>query len=296
MNRLVRAARSGSEEGFVRPDADDITAYVTGTATRQQVETVSAAMARSAAFRAEIIEMARDIDMLGDLDPLADKVRARRIVVPNRSAFLAGRCEPAVSRRKGDGLWGRLWRWRVPQVLVPVAVAASVLLVAVFRSTGPATVSLQLSQTLDRAVLISRTPRGVTEPVVNRSYATDALAAIAGFRSLLEFEDGEFRFKTTERLVVGPESRHDLAVTIVSDAGDERAKVSVSVSSDAPRSLKLWVLALEERALLYEGQELRSDRMRIVWPGGMDIRGCVAFTYHSEGGYRVAGIRAIDEE
>jgi hypothetical protein len=284
LDRLIRAARKDPEEGFVRPEAETITAYVLGTANEDQRAEIRAALARSGAFRREILEMMEDVAALAHEDPLADEERAKGIAVPDVRELLRQPGGPAITGTRRESTWGRFWRWWAPRLAVPVAAAAVVIYVLILHTGTFVRSDLRFVQQVDAHSLSFRT-RGVDEQ--SRAWGTAFDAALVEIKSLLEPEgDEQFRLKPQARSEGFTYETRVVTVRLVPAAG-EMASFDLRIPKEIDLSesrLTLWVLTLPSRNLY--SADVTSNRVEIPWARDAERQGCLTIAYPVDGKYR----------
>jgi len=295
LDRIIRNLRHRDED-FVRPDPSIISAYLMGTATDEDKKTMQAALASSAAFRREILQMAEDMDALAAADLAVDKKKDARIEVPSRAEFLAryGECAGIGNRR--ESLWAKLKRFRIIQVYVPAAatVAAVVLILAqtgVFRPERAPVLTLaewsMEAEQVDPGLLIATTPRAATSHDTPEVYSSPEDATFAEFRQMLAFKDGGFSFKQREQPLAPspPFSSRFLRIVDDSDSLIRALEFQVPMKQGRlPTSLQAWALALDTMSL--HALNVRSDTTTVTWPDEMGRRIAVTVTYTHNGDYQ----------
>ncbi|RMF24435.1 MAG: hypothetical protein D6760_03305 [Deltaproteobacteria bacterium] len=125
MYRLAGLGSRSEPDDFVRPDDESILAYLAGTASREQRDSVRNALLRSRAFRKELIEIAGDLEFLSSDDArrafdLADVPGA-----PPPADTPHDHVPPRRQRARATG-WGRAMAWRLPRSLAAALAAVAV--------------------------------------------------------------------------------------------------------------------------------------------------------------------------
>ncbi len=114
LDRLVKAAREDGESAFARPSEAAIEAYLSGSATNAQTEEVRAALIQSAAFRCELLDIAKDLDSLTAAQITEEFNRLEVPAAPDLKSFLASAKSDAVAKQS---LWSRVRRFIIPEGL-----------------------------------------------------------------------------------------------------------------------------------------------------------------------------------
>jgi hypothetical protein len=306
LNRLIRASREEADDGFIAPSPETITAYLRGTASKQQVEVVKAALTKSPAFRREILAMAQDMDVLAAAEPLPGQEKGEGPVVPDRPMFLE-RFEERMGYSPGyDTFWAKLKRWRVPQVYAPAAVVAAILVIMIVRvhlmgpvATPPSGLArwTMMEKRVDPGALIGQSTRGVAGGEPKESFPNPRDAALAEFRRILVYRDGAFRLnliELTKRKPSEQASPLDQAAGLRTASlefidehgghlGDYRAEVPI-LDEETGRRPQAWLLTLPSIRLYM--LDMISDTLAVGWTGDLEPEGCLTFTYRDKGGYR----------
>jgi hypothetical protein len=315
LNRLILMSRRSRKDKFVRPDEGAITAYLMGAATAAQEGVVKEALMRSAEFRREILGMAEDIDALsGDQVPGVQK-KAQMIRPPSYKEFLAGRGETTKRGRGGVTLWARLVRWRIPQLYVPVAVTAGVIVLMIIKTgvfpigrrpaelpapgvavSPESTQVIELAQAtlvepaVDPGFLISNVTRGAAIRAAGKVYDTPNEAAMAAFMSMLTYDYDNGRFNAVPP-VAKPASEGRSRPTyliLVNEVGREIQRVEAGIPIVGPEGTaqrpEAWVLTLPARDLYRI--EMQIDSTKVIWTPEMGDTACIALVTRVDGGYK----------
>jgi hypothetical protein len=116
----ARATRAGSAEVAARPPDDDLDAYLTGTATADQMLAVQTALADSDALRREVVERAMEIEELR-------RPEIKRMFDRTRGWPLPGPAGPLDRRVARSAEGARFWRLlRAPALVYTLLLAAAV--------------------------------------------------------------------------------------------------------------------------------------------------------------------------
>ncbi|MFH1314762.1 MAG: hypothetical protein ABIJ00_16285 [Candidatus Eisenbacteria bacterium] len=317
LNRLIRMSRRSREEKFVRPDEETITAYLMGTATAAQKSVVMEALERSSAFRRELLAMAGDMQTLS-VDQLEEiRKRSQLIRPPSYEEFLASRGDTAA--RHGDTLtlWARLVRWRIPQLYVPIAVAAAVIVLAIVKTgmlpvtrkpmesrvpgvavgpdSTPQVIELAEATLVERGIepglLISNVTRGAAAHAAEKAYDTPKEAAMAAFLSMLTYDYGSGRFAFWPPPAGPTPTGHyrPTSLILVSEAGQEIQRVIAKIPGGGPegdgKRLEAWAITFPSRDLYRI--ELQEDSTRVLWTPEMGDTACIALVAPADSGYKV---------
>ncbi len=307
LKRLVRLARRDSAEEFIRPKDETIGAYLDGSATEAQREEMEQALIASPAFRKEIRDMAIDIGYIEQEDYSRAKESEPEISVPDMSEFLTGE----IHRRRPDadvdkGLWRRIvsiTRLRVTSIAA-VAAAAVIVIVAIQSGLFEGNKTGQLAQLtlvedkVEAPLLIASTTRDASARDTTKVYETARDAALAAFRSMLDFDfnTGEFEFRSGQK-EAPLENMGMLSVEFVDARGNELFPVKDSVPlSESALGVNVtgWLLVLPGRNLYTT--ELTAETTTIQWPSAESRRGCFAVIFHDSRGFRFVMRSALTGE
>jgi len=287
LDGLIRAARTDPEEGFTRPGEESISAYVLGTASMTQKEEVRAALAKSSAFRLEILQIMQDLEALTNQDPFADEERVERTELSGLRDVLKRYRQGAVGRPMRESFSMKSWRWWLTRVSIPVSVAAAAIVTIVMLTGGYDEVEIRRRETVAEEVL-SFVTRGQPVPSETGAIAPQPRSAALMRLKPLLMPNGETGFKP--RPTVEPETplsgAHYVTVRLASMVGGEKSEFRLQVPREVATShktLTMWVLTLPSRRL-YSG-DFKSDRIQISWGEEMERVGCLTITYPVEGEY-----------
>jgi hypothetical protein len=309
LNKLIRAARKKEPgEGFVRPDADAITAYLMGATTKKQEEAVISALLQSESFRREILQMAQDMDELANIELPIQK----EMVVPEHQGFLKKHEELIVTPIERESLWTKFknfWtkpmEFRIPRLYAPVLAATIVVLLVITQTTmflahktqppeltqpteQPPLLVTQLSLVSEKiddpGELILNTTRGTGSHMISDNPRDVALAI---FRDLLHYENNKFQLVPSAKSPESSPLSHGIVLRLVDSAGitirDFQAYTPMS-KAELIEPVMAWILGLPLRNL--SRINMVSDTVIVAWTQDMGTKGCVAFTYREKSGYR----------
>jgi hypothetical protein len=294
LNQLIRKSREESPEDLRRPSVEAITAYLMGEATAGQRNEVRAAMLKSAAFRQEILDMANDMEMLGDADSSLLTEAEVGAKVPSRREFLRAHGERAGQEHRPEPVWMRLKRWGRMRVYAPVAVAAAVLLrIVVWPAlVGPPPVEVPIlaqwvvvQERVETGHLRLNTTRSVDVPSAVWPEASEA--ALAEFRMLLEYKDDGFTLRPRDRRREPPSPFSTVSLVLL--GSDDRVlgrfgvKIPGARAAGEPRP-EAWLLSMPAQRLFR--LKVVADTLATRVPAGMEPTGCVTFTYLTDEGYK----------
>ncbi len=314
IDKLIKVAREGHQAGFVRPSDASIEAWILGSATDAQKDEVSQALIASAAFRRELLSVARDLESLTEAEVLEEFGKAEAPESVSLGAFLAsagadgGTKKSFWSSLKGlivpKGFGRRVRESLLPrsrrlgtQVAAASLVAATLLVVFMmqmdnngrFTESGLAISDWVAVSQMDAGSFvpnITRTPGGEEEAVSR--YQTPAEAAQAEFIRLVSYEDGEYLFDTTNVSTVPAGTFRHLQLHLLDEFGDTIMEYGTSISAApmAKLSVRVWALAIPSRIL--RSFDMVSDTACAVWSQGFGSRGCLTFTYEIDSAYSAA--------
>jgi len=249
---LIAAAGKAEPSDFVPPANDVVQRYVLGTASPSERKQVREALERSSTFRRSILEMAEDVD------------RASALGI---STSYSGQ---PLSRLDRISRWSQRIL-RVP-VLLPVAAVILLLMIGVWRSDRPVGLWELVEERLDKEELISLVTRSPGQS--SKSYTTARDAAVAEFRSMLKWEDGEFMFPS---LPYQQEKSSDGTLITLRLIAEEKFVIGEWTRAVPDSEPTIWLLALPSRDLrrIPEAHGV----IDAIWNPGWGLRGCVTWTY-----------------
>lgn len=305
LNRLVKAAREDGENDFARPSEAAIEAYLSGSATTAQTEEIRAALIQSAAFRRELLDIAKDLDSLIAAQIIEEFSRLEVPAAPDLNSFLASARSEAVAKQS---FWTRVRRFIIPEGLgrslykllglsrmnfatrtAVVSVASVTLLVFLVIRFGPigryAVVDLpvanweQISE-MDVGLFVSNVPRTVvTGSQKITQHATHQEAAETEFMRLIRYDDGAYILDSAGAKVTPTGPQRQLLLRYVDESGNTLSEFSASipVEHSGAASIRAWMLGIPSRQL--SSIDMVSDSVSTVWERDGDTLECVVFTY-----------------
>lgn len=292
LNELIRKSRHKSVEPFERPSDEDISAYLLGTATVEQDNSVKQALLQSSDFRKEVLQMTQDLENLLKEEPDSLKTASRNLS-PRYSDFLKRYEKKIDEDKKEESFWNKLIHLRIPQLYAPIATAAAIVLFTIFRfgffePSRLQYVSLEIvSENLDNNYLVSQRPRDPMQGLASDVRPDPQAAAMLEIRNLIEYRDREFRLiKPLEKPVIS-DSTYELVLRLIRQDStlikEFNAKIPI-VSKEYGNEVTAWALGLPTKNL-YQIR-MTVDTVISVWRDEYGIQGCVTFTFPDEGGYR----------
>jgi hypothetical protein len=321
LNELIRACwRDDSQSKFVRPSPDAITAYLMGTATKRQKKAVTKALSLSSAFCQEILEMAKDMDALENMELSTSE----DITVPDRQEFMEKVAKRIIPVRKQQSFWVKLkafwtkpFELRIPRLYAPALAAAVILALVIIQiptyiahKTYPPVLTQKperpnasipenksplllaqlslVSEKTDPGELRLKNTRGIGSRMVSDNPRD---AALAVFRDVLNYQNNEFQLVPSAKSPEPSPLSHGIVLRLVDSTGitirDFQAYIPVS-KTESLEPVMAWVLGLPSRNL--SRINMLSDTVLVAWTEDMGTKGCVTFTYHGKKGYgAVAG-------
>ena len=279
LDRLISEADQKFSQTFNRPSDECIHAYLSGDATEIQQALMWKALDASPALRNEILEMAEEMEVFASQEIAESAQKLRLNEVPMR----------VLSAVKTE-------RWPVSiRILAPVAAAALLIIVAVNllndRQTPPAPVAklanLELfTQSVDPGLLVSMQPRGANDTASIKAQTTPDSAALAEFRFLLEYENGEFKLLPEVPQPAADTNMRIVQLKIQDDTGkiikEFTAVIPKSDSATAP--VEAWILNLTDRSLYKV--DMSKDTVAVKIDQQQISKGCVTFTYGGDSWFK----------
>ena len=297
LNRLIRLAREQKRDGFVRPDANSILGFLTGTGTEDQARAVRKALLQSEEFRREILDAAQDMESLDKADFHDQEREEPGIKAPDRTQFLQLHKRKAERERSLFLAWPKLQWVLAPRRLVPAAVVGTALvtfLVARFAlspqfahhdvSSGavfpaipaPATWSLVETE-VDQGYLERNVTRGAES---RQHFLTANEAAYAEMAGLLETTEAGLQPRPVGR-IARPKGASRPVLLICEDESRHYIRgvaAYIPLETDSVRiQATAWALVLPSRDLYMV--PMTSDTMAVLCSKSMVTTACFAFTY-----------------
>ena len=271
LDRVIRLANARQLYGTKRPSQETIVAYLLGEASELQRQEMIGAMADSDEFRAEILEMAEDLDRIGT-NKLEEKIVSTEVVdVPDFTPQF---------RKKTINKSAVI---NIGRIFVPLAAAA--LLVFAFRvplglvptfnipSNFTAEARIQERQ-LELAYLIPVNTRS-SQTTQLSSYPSAEEAALAAFRSLVEYDRDDHAFR--QAVANFGKRGREIVLRMTSDTWTAEQRISLGLG-EAPKgdegSYSIYVLTMPERTL-YVIDHI-ADTITVNLGSKADARGCAA--------------------
>ena len=271
LERLIRDAVGGGEHpDFSPPSWEAVEAYVAGTATPQQEETVLSAIEQSPVFARQLLDI---IDDYRDWS------------------------EPSAgSSSSGDvSLWDRFssTAWYVK--LSPFAAAALVVLVLLF----PGGVFERDHPRSDWRIAENRIGTNVLAADIPRSGSGDAAPSATAREAALAALPRAFTLNENKQLVLeenlptvaASQPRTDFSITLSTEKGSITCTSSViGYISDDLTDSQVWIVSLLDQSLRVMDQP--SQTIVVEWPAAWGNAGALVVTARTDSGY-VAGSVAL---
>lgn len=285
LDDLIRMAGELPEDNeFVRPDEETIQAYLSDTASDQQVELVENALLMSQAFRLELRQIARDLEAFTSEETISQAAAYQPESIPDLSAYLKTTQEPIT-------IIERLRDYLNIRVLVPVAAAAVIVLAFLIPhwQTAPqfARAELQPAGEMNLGRFMGKSMRGALDRDTIPPAASAEEAARAEFSRMIKFKDGDFLFE--EHAVETPSDAGGVStmVQLVDPAQDWSHSVTAQVPVaviDLSTGVEFWVLTLPDRKL--SRLSMTADAVETPTAYSPEKTYCCLVTYPVENGYR----------
>lgn len=283
INRLIRETEGVEDTDFDRPGDDAIAAYLLGEANAKQRQMVRRALLASAAFRAEIVALTTDVEVLRSASQSSSEQ-----AVDRRGAVVAG---------KADGAPG--WLDRIVDLLrVPAwgYAAAAILLVAVAsvtylgRNTIPRQQLLLISQQVDSELLRRISPRSADQTEEVQYFQADMEAALSAMRGMIDVVNDSFvvlpsppseftgaGFRECEiQVEFGPFSKRKFVAHLPGELDFQADSSQIWILALPSRSLYLAPLGFEKIKLNWDGQVRQEIAAAITWKTSKGFRAIVA--------------------
>jgi hypothetical protein len=292
LNRLIRASQKEPSDGFTRPDGDTVMAYLLGTATARQKKAIRKALLKSPTFRREMKDMVKAIETMDDaaIQAAVDEDEDDT-TIPDIKILLKRYPDLSTVQAVSPSLWQRFKELLIPRVYVPAVVTAVIVAGLIFIPSalrGPELVQMVLlEKPTDRGYLSSFELRKAIAPATSDAFKDQKEAAMAGFRLLGNYENGEFKLYSDLQRSEPTTSTQAISIQLMDSLGTIIQKFKVQVpkkgfKSDKP--ITTWILTLPDRNL-YRA-DIESDDIMIIWNEDMGRQGCITLTYYNGDGYR----------
>jgi hypothetical protein len=295
-DRLLKAANEVKDTNGVRPSSDTIRAYLLGTANKSQKDEVRGALLASSEFRLEMAALTEELERMET--PLVQREldASNNEAVPDLSAYVSG---PHARTAATSSPWSRI---RNLLSLTPAPRLAAALVIAVLAIASYlmlqtdelpiGTLSVKQQQ-VDPDVLIRLSPRDLSTQAENPTYETAELAALAGFRSALKYENGVFAIDSPLVASQTDAEAGDVLLRIREADGDARdfRTVLSSSLSDAKPEVSAWLLFLPQRRLCLV--ELASSKTEIQVGTSFGDKGLLIFVWRDKGLYHAGSVRSF---
>jgi hypothetical protein len=310
IDRLIKASRDAESDDFVRPSDDTIFAYLSGKATDGQKSEMQRAQLKSAAFRSEMIDLAKSLEHLSEKDAIRtfetirvpeSEITALTDKISREAKGAAGEWEGTAPVQPGLTVFQRIMDYirkatSSPRVIGLTGSAAAVIVVVlIYRAVTPGTVGpdvplaqLSFQETYKTSDLTPPAVRGFGDLDVFLGMQETALM---GFTRQLTFEGGRFLFDP-----VGPEATPSddvRAVTFyITDSNDtQKHKITANVPS-AARNVFAWIL-FTPSIELYNAPMIGNSVKVVRKPLEPGSESYLVFTYEFDGRYHTTQVTKI---
>jgi hypothetical protein len=312
LDRLIRASRS--RDDFTRPSDASIQAYLLGVATSAQKDGVREALIRSAAFRREILSMAKDLASLTDPETMQ---AFESCPVPEVPALRDALTTSSGDQAAKTSIWSRIRSFVVPEGIawprlgklamrigaprVALVGAAAVVVLAFvsiqYFRTGSDTIDglrvakIETVAEIDPGLFVSNLTRSPDEEKdVQVLFEDHRLAAEAAFSEVVMLLDGEYTIDTSDEPETPQERFKSVMIKLVDESGSTFAIHRASLV-DTTREIKSWILSLPSRRLRLVDMEY--DSVAVILDPESDRQACIVFTYRIGAEYAASAVGAV---
>ncbi len=289
LDALIRGAMDQSSDQTPWPSEEAILAYIDGSATASQYDAVQAALLGSPEFRREFEHIAAEVTGLSqpEAEHRFDAVSSREIPKGDTLGDRPfDRPHPRQPPRAIQRVREALTRSRWVQFGLAAPAAAMILVAVLVLMRGPTRygafppgppvaplrpVHLDLSPQQFEPITL----RGEEEREEIAEY-TARDAALVSWRSIVTFEEGEFRW-THEVPAAAPESGAQAYSIWLVDANGRRLQSLAASILAPPAHVEAWFLTLP----MLESFSVRvsSESLRVVWDADLPARGVVSLVH-----------------
>ena len=312
LNDLVKAARDDSRDRFVRPSKVSIEAYLLGTATETQKKEVTRALIQSAEFRRELLDMAKDLESLTDVQTVDEFGKVQVPPVPSLESLVKGAHKQTPAKKSAWSTVRRLVVFpRLSQPLqsfleffkgrhlprmataglagVVLIVFVSILLVKFARDRADelTVASWSTEEVMDAGLFVSNVPRMPDSELATVTlHATHREAAESEFMRVIRYENGKYILQSEAATMAPPDQAKRVLLRFIDESGNSLEEFHAIIPRGTHKAfpqVRAWVIAIPSRQL--HNFELQSDSTVAIWTSEMGLRGCVTFTYEVDGKY-----------
>lgn len=280
LDRLVALAGQQLPEPHNLPSREVVQAYALGEATEEQQGEVLRALEKSAAFRAELLEIMDDLESV-------TKVEAAEHMALQPSEARSGQMQEYIAQAPPPSLWKWL-RSRVQfKLLVPAAIASTAVSLFFLRPAEDIPSWNVVPDPVDPGRLVSFELKGVDDAdTLPQSYATSKDAALAAFRGALKLDGGRISvgYEYLRPSVSG--SGRSLQLVLLGQQDSVLATYDVvlpQASISEPIYVQAWMLALPSLQLRWI--EMTSDTLLVTRTQDFDGEGGITFAYQTDSGW-----------
>jgi len=316
LDKLIARLSSETPKNFLRPSDECIRAYLLGLATEEQKSETWSALDTSPAFRQEILEIANELETFASEVTAREAAKLKvenvpkaisRLIEPRpkpsileifKKYFTFPRAIPAiasaalvlfVSLYTVQYFWpGSTDRLDTNSVQQPPDTAELPADNAddatnVVEPVEPPALSkwALVSEEVDPGLLISMLPRDASTQASTKTYTAPDSAALAEFRFLLSFEDGEFKLQPEPKRPVFEQVSRTVQLTILDQNERMIRKITaeIPVSDTAITTIEAWLLSLPSRTLYKV--DMTKDSMTVKIDNKEIPKGGITFTFGS---------------
>ncbi len=299
LNQLLSEANQIDGDTFNRPSDEVIEAYLLGHASKSQTDEVRHALLLSSEFRHELATLTGELSRIDSSHAKKDLESIPNGTVPDLSSIVSG--DYAEKSRKSQRRKGFSEivvsllrpRWAAAFGLVILTIVSFALMQDDQLPLGK--LSLVRQQVApDDIIRISPREVGIADQDV--AYETAELAALAGFRSSLNYQNGEFVIDTESinNWVPTKEARVLLRLKPIDGGTLDIEGMLPSDSFKDGRNASVWLLFLPDRKLYMV--EMSTQELEVEVSDRGKLRGLAAFIWFENGSYHIGEVRGFYNE
>ncbi len=321
LDKLVASVSREVPQDFVPPSEKCIRSYLLGKASEQQKSEMWSALNASPSFRRDILEMAQDLEVFASDVAAKEAAKLKLENVPNAISRLI---EPKPELSILEKFQKYFTLPRAIPAIASAALVLFVSLYTVQNfwpgSTDPLdTISTQqppdtdelpadngddattivepveppalskwalVSEEVDPGLLISMLPRDASTQASTKTYAAPDSAALAEFRFLLSFDDGEFKLQPEPKRPVVKQTSRTVQLTILDQDENLIREITaeIPVTDSTIATIEAWLLSLPSRTLYKV--DMKRDTMTVRIDKKEIPKGGITFTYGSGNWFR----------
>lgn len=294
LNQLLSEANQIGGDTFTRPSDEVIESYLLGHASKSQTDEVRHALLLSSEFRHELATLTGELASIDSSRVKKDLESIPNGAVPDLSSFVSGAYAEESQRTQRQRGFGGV----VNTLFRPRRAAAFVFVILIIVSFAlmqddhlPLGKLSLVRQQVAPDDIIRLSPREVGVAGQSTAYETAELAALAGFRSSLDYRNGEFVIETESinNWVPSKDAKVLLRLKPIDGGTPDIEGMLPSDSFKDGQSVSVWLLLLPDRKLYMA--EISTQELQVEVSEHGELRGLAAFIWFGNGSYHIGSVR-----